>query len=122
MTDIAGVAAAETLQPLEMQARAGEVRHHPLGFGEKLRISTGSAVDGIGNAALTNFHYFYLTVVCGLSGSLAGASVFLAERFSNELFSRPSHLSVNSTLLDFNPLCSPFSHPSRAAPPNWPND
>src|SRR5438045_6095670 len=33
--------------------------------------------------------------------------LFLSERFSNEHFSRPSHLSVNSTLLDFNPLCSP---------------
>jgi glycoside/pentoside/hexuronide:cation symporter, GPH family len=50
----------------------------PLTLRQKAIISTGNAVDGVSTAALGNFQFFYLTVICGLSGSLAGASVFIS--------------------------------------------
>jgi len=55
-----------------------EVVFPPLTLRQKAVISVGNAVDGVSTAALGNFQFFYLTVVCGLSGSLAGASVFIA--------------------------------------------
>jgi len=35
-------------------------------------------MDGFNTTAIATFHLFYLTAVCGLSGSLAGASVFIS--------------------------------------------
>ena len=55
-----------------------EVAFPRLTLRQKALISVGNAVDGVSTAALGNFQFFYLTVVCGLSGSLAGASVFIA--------------------------------------------
>jgi glycoside/pentoside/hexuronide:cation symporter, GPH family len=70
--------AAKVLGTSDEKIPSGEIRHRPLSFGQKLTLSTGAVVDGVSNSALTAFHFFYLTVVCGLSGSLAGASVFIA--------------------------------------------
>ena len=44
----------------------------------KIIYGTGSFVDTLVNAVLSNFHLFYLTIVCGLSGTLAGAAAFIA--------------------------------------------
>jgi glycoside/pentoside/hexuronide:cation symporter, GPH family len=55
-----------------------EVAFPRLTLRQKGLVSIGNAVDGVSTAALGNFQFFYLTVVCGLSGSLAGASVFIA--------------------------------------------
>lgn len=53
-------------------------RTGPLSFRTKAIYGSGSLVETVINAALTNFHLFYLTAVCGLSGTLAGASGFAA--------------------------------------------
>jgi GPH family glycoside/pentoside/hexuronide:cation symporter len=39
---------------------------------------TGQFVDSVANTALATFLLFYLTAVCGLSGSLTGISLFVA--------------------------------------------
>src|SRR5471032_617928 len=39
---------------------------------------TGQFVDSVSGTALSTFLLFYLTAVCGLSGSLTGASLFVA--------------------------------------------
>jgi GPH family glycoside/pentoside/hexuronide:cation symporter len=39
---------------------------------------TGQFVDSVSSTALATFLLFYLTAVCGLSGSLTGASLFVA--------------------------------------------
>jgi glycoside/pentoside/hexuronide:cation symporter, GPH family len=44
----------------------------------KVVYGTGSFVDVLVNAVLSNFNLFYLTIVCGLSGTLAGAAAFIA--------------------------------------------
>ena len=64
--------------PLAADGSVPEVVFPPLTLRQKAIISAGNAVDGVSTAALGNFQFFYLTVVCGLSGSLAGASVFIA--------------------------------------------
>lgn len=38
----------------------------------------GDIADSVKNVALAQFLLYYLTVVCGLSGSLAGAALFIA--------------------------------------------
>lgn len=48
----------------------------PLGL--KAVYGTGQFVDSISATALGTFLLFYLTAVCGLSGSLTGASLFVA--------------------------------------------
>ena len=62
--------------PTAPQAAAS--RNGPLSFRTKAIYGSGSLVETVINAALTNFHLFYLTAVCGLSGTLAGASGFAA--------------------------------------------
>jgi GPH family glycoside/pentoside/hexuronide:cation symporter len=52
-------------------------RKRPLGAGFKLLYGSGSLVDGVSNGALTYFLLFYLTAVCGLSGTLAGAALLV---------------------------------------------
>jgi GPH family glycoside/pentoside/hexuronide:cation symporter len=49
-----------------------------LPLGTKAIYGTGQFVDSISATALSTFLLFYLTAVCGLSGSLTGASLFLA--------------------------------------------
>ena len=44
----------------------------------KAFYGTGQFVDSVSATALATFLLFYLTAVCGLSGSLTGASLFLA--------------------------------------------
>ncbi len=64
--------------PLVQATTAAPLRSHPLRFRNKAIYGTGNLVETVINAVLTNFHLFYLTAVCGLSGTLAGASVFIA--------------------------------------------
>lgn len=47
--------------------------HAPLSFGAKTAFATGDAVDGIINWGVTAFAFYYLTAVCGLSGTITGA-------------------------------------------------
>ena len=54
-----------------------EARRGPLGVKFKLLYGSGALVEGITTAALTYFLLFYLTAVCGLSGTLAGTAMFL---------------------------------------------
>lgn len=47
-----------------------------LSFTTKTLYGSGGLVETVINNVLTAFHFFYLTAVCGLSGSLAGLSTF----------------------------------------------
>jgi GPH family glycoside/pentoside/hexuronide:cation symporter len=49
----------------------------PLRLREKALYATGDVCEGSINVAIGNFFLFYLTAVCGLSGSLAGLALFL---------------------------------------------
>ena len=49
-----------------------------LGVGFKSLYGAGQFVDGTVSTALTYFAFFYLSAVCGLSGTLAGTSAFIA--------------------------------------------
>ncbi|MBV9332180.1 MAG: MFS transporter [Alphaproteobacteria bacterium] len=57
---------------------ASENRSGHLSFATKTLYGSGALVEVVINTVLTNFHLFYLTAVCGLSGALAGTSAFLA--------------------------------------------
>ncbi|HEX7034882.1 MAG TPA: MFS transporter [Pseudomonadales bacterium] len=50
----------------------------PLTARQKGLYAFGDIADGIKNVALAQFLLYYLTVVCGLSGSMAGAALFIA--------------------------------------------
>jgi len=50
----------------------------PLSVKNKILFAFGDTMDGFNTTAIATFHLFYLTAVCGLSGSLAGASVFIS--------------------------------------------
>ena len=52
-------------------------RRVPLGASFKLRYGAGGIIDGITTASLTYFLLFYLTTVCGLSGTLAGTALLV---------------------------------------------
>ena len=52
--------------------------HEPLTVRSKIFYAVGDTMDGFNTTAVATFHLFYLTAVCGLSGSLAGASVFIS--------------------------------------------
>src|SRR6266853_1438680 len=52
--------------------------HQPLSIKSKVLFAVGDTMDGFNTTAVATFHLFYLTAVCGLSGSLAGASVFIS--------------------------------------------
>lgn len=62
-------APAETAQP---------TRLGPINWRFKAAYGAGAIANGLANAAIGFFLLFYLTAVCGLSGSLAGAASFLA--------------------------------------------
>jgi len=49
-----------------------------LSLATKAIYGTGQFVDSVSGTALATFLFFYLTAVCGLSGSLTGTSLFLA--------------------------------------------
>lgn len=49
-----------------------------LSFRTKFLYGMGQFVDSISNTALTYFSFFYLTAVCGMSGTLAGTTAFVA--------------------------------------------
>ena len=53
-------------------------RLSPLGFATKSAYGAGAAVESYTTAAITYFFFFYVTAVCGLSGTLAGFATFLA--------------------------------------------
>ena len=52
----------------------------PLRIGEKALFASGDVVEGIVANALGTFLLFYLTAVCGLSGSLAGLALLFAAK------------------------------------------
>src|SRR3954447_16707333 len=45
----------------------------PLTFAEKASFASGDIVDGTVNFGIGVFIFYYLTAVCGLSGTVAGA-------------------------------------------------
>ncbi len=52
-------------------------RHAPVGVRFKLLYGSGALVDGAVTAALNYFLLFYLTSVCGLSGTAAGTALLI---------------------------------------------
>jgi GPH family glycoside/pentoside/hexuronide:cation symporter len=52
-------------------------RKAPVGAKFKLLYGSGGVIDGITTASLTYFLLFYLTTVCGLSGTLAGTALLV---------------------------------------------
>jgi len=77
VTDIVEEAFAVEVSPTVAEA-APVSRSAPLGFRIQAIYGSGALVETVINAALTNFHLIYITAVCGLSGTLAGASAFAA--------------------------------------------
>lgn len=65
-----------TIRAAELVAAAGAPS--ALSAGQKSLYAFGDVADGVKNVALAQFLLYYLTVVCGLSGSLAGAALFVA--------------------------------------------
>jgi GPH family glycoside/pentoside/hexuronide:cation symporter len=59
------------------QAIGGGSTDH-LGTAFKAAYGTGQCVESLANVLLNTFLFFYLTNVCGLSGSLTGLALFLA--------------------------------------------
>lgn len=60
---------------------AAAARLTPVGASFKLRYGAGGIIDGITTASLTYFLLFYLTTVCGLSGTLAGTALLVGLLF-----------------------------------------
>jgi GPH family glycoside/pentoside/hexuronide:cation symporter len=58
--------------------QAGLLRRTPLSFRLKTAYGVGAMVDGLVSTAVNLYLFFYLTAVCGLSGSLTGTSLFVA--------------------------------------------
>lgn len=58
--------------------QAGLLRRTPLSFRLKSAYGVGAMVDGLVSTAVNLYLFFYLTAVCGLSGSLTGTSLFVA--------------------------------------------
>jgi GPH family glycoside/pentoside/hexuronide:cation symporter len=59
------------------QATDAAARREPVGARFKILYGSGALIDGIATASLTYFLLFYLTSVCGLSGSAAGGALFV---------------------------------------------
>ncbi len=63
------------------QAATGDLpatgRHAPVGVRFKLTYGSGALIDGVVTAALTYFLLFYLTSVCGMSGTAAGTALLI---------------------------------------------
>jgi GPH family glycoside/pentoside/hexuronide:cation symporter len=73
---VIGAQVAAPSEPARAAMRGG-ARHAPVGLRFKLLYGSGALVDGIITAALTYFLLFYLTAVCGLSGSFAGSALLI---------------------------------------------
>lgn len=58
-------------------SRSAIARAAPVGAKFKLLYGSGGVIDGITTAALTYFLLFYLTTVCGLSGTVAGTALLV---------------------------------------------
>src|ERR1700683_1460906 len=71
------MAVAPSENPAGAAQRAAELRRTKLGVGLLAAYGSGALVDSVANAALGPFLSFYLTLVCGLSNSLAGLSLFV---------------------------------------------
>jgi GPH family glycoside/pentoside/hexuronide:cation symporter len=72
VTDIADGALAPDLAP---HTPATPVEK--LSFSIKTLYGSGALVETVINTVLTAYHFFYLTAICGMSGSLAGLSAFI---------------------------------------------
>src|SRR5690242_3883149 len=59
-------------------AEAEKNRGERLSVSLKAAYGTGALVDGMASTALNMFLFFYMTAVCGLSGTLAGLSLVMA--------------------------------------------
>jgi len=66
-----------TQQPLG-ETLADTARSAPLTLGFKLSYGVGAVADGIVTAGFGFFLLFYLTAVCGMSGTLAGTAKMIA--------------------------------------------
>jgi GPH family glycoside/pentoside/hexuronide:cation symporter len=73
---VTGGEADSTHEPSRAEV-LGNSRHAPVGLKFKLLYGSGALVDGIITAALTYYLLFYLTAVCGLSGSFAGTALLI---------------------------------------------
>jgi GPH family glycoside/pentoside/hexuronide:cation symporter len=67
-----------TIDSAVANQHAAEARRRPLSFWTKSAYGAGAMVDGLISTATNLFLFFYLTAVCGLSGSLTGLSLFVA--------------------------------------------
>lgn len=54
------------------------LRAKPLSIGFKTAYGVGQTVESVSTVVLNTFLFFYITTVCGLSGSLTGIVLFLA--------------------------------------------
>jgi GPH family glycoside/pentoside/hexuronide:cation symporter len=61
-----------------LAATVAEQRTKRLGAGFKSAYGLGQCVESIPTAVLSVFLFFYITTVCGLSGSLTGLALFFA--------------------------------------------
>lgn len=71
-------------------------RRQPLGFGLLALYGCGSVVDASTAVFLGTFLYFYLTAVCGLSGTLAGGTLGVALAVDSIVDPLVGSLSDNS--------------------------
>src|SRR5258706_7668183 len=67
-----------TASTAQSNAQAELNRQTHLGPIAKTVYGSGALVDGMTSTAVNTFLFFYMTAVCGLSGSLAGASLVAA--------------------------------------------
>jgi GPH family glycoside/pentoside/hexuronide:cation symporter len=65
--------------PSALNERSAAIaRQRKLSVTVKSIYGAGSVVDGIANTGLTYIAFFYLTAICGMSGTLAGMTTFVA--------------------------------------------
>ncbi len=63
---------------LDAAASVATERAKPLGVAFKTAYGLGQFVESVATALLNVFLFFYITTVCGLSGSLTGLALFVA--------------------------------------------
>jgi GPH family glycoside/pentoside/hexuronide:cation symporter len=64
--------------PAQEQVIAFHPNRQALAFHEKAQFATGDVVDGVINFGVATFIFYYLTAVCGLSGTVAGTMLALS--------------------------------------------
>ncbi len=69
---------AEQLISSRFEAATSAARSVPLSWGLKAQYGVGSLADGLVAAGLGFFLLFYLTAVCGMSGTMAGMATMIA--------------------------------------------